>query len=67
MDQEREYLAELTQQNAGRQLLSSPPRGSGITQMKTGLDAMENAIDWLFGVDEAKTPNHRCDDLTRYT
>lgn len=55
IDQEREYLAKLTQQNVV-QLYGGPPRGSGISQMRTGLDSMENAVDWLFGVDNAKTP-----------
>lgn len=32
-----------------------PPRG-GIQSMSTGADEFENAVDWLFGVPDARTP-----------
>ncbi len=56
IEQEREYLATLTQQSV-IQLYGGPPRGSGISGMKTGLDEVENAVNWMFGTPEATTPD----------
>ena len=54
IDEERDYLAKLTQQSV-IQLYGGPPR-TGSLQMQTGMDHMENAMDYMFGVHGAKTP-----------
>ncbi len=56
IEDERSYLATLTQQSV-IQLYGGAPRGSGITGMRTGLDEIENAVDWMFGIQGAKAPD----------
>jgi hypothetical protein len=54
---EREYLSRLTEQNV-IDLAGGPPRspGAGNVTMSTGMDQIENAVEYLFGVETAVTP-----------
>jgi hypothetical protein len=57
LKEEREYLAALTQQNV-IQMYGGPPRdgNANAIRMTTGLDQIENAVNWIFGLPEATTP-----------
>lgn len=57
IQEEREYLSRLTEQNVIG-LYGGPPRspGAGNVMMTTGMEQIENAVMYLFGVEEAKTP-----------
>ncbi|MGD2079026.1 MAG: hypothetical protein PVH18_11630 [Chloroflexota bacterium] len=53
--EEKEYLSRLTEQNVIA-MYGGPPRGGTAIHMKTGLEEVENAVHWLFGAQEAQTP-----------
>ncbi|MFN2222018.1 MAG: hypothetical protein ACK2UH_05670 [Candidatus Promineifilaceae bacterium] len=55
--EEREYLSRLAEQNVIG-LYGGPPRspGAGNITMQTGMAQIENAVQYLFGVEDAKTP-----------
>jgi hypothetical protein len=55
IEEEREYLAALTQQNV-IQMYGAPPRDGNRIRMTTGLDQIENAVNWIFGLEEATAP-----------
>lgn len=55
IEDEREYLGQLTQSNVIN-LRGGAPRGADGVKLTTGLDQFENAINWLFGAPEAKMP-----------
>jgi hypothetical protein len=55
VEQERQYLAEVSQGSVVA-LTGGPPRGGRVSQVRTGLDHFQNAVDWIFGVAGASAP-----------
>lgn len=55
IQEERDYLAALTEQNVVA-LYGGPPRGAQSITMRSGIEEIENAIHWMFGTEEATAP-----------